>query len=50
VVLLLSKIAQYFRTQNNIIDGITFLGIILIGGYVLQVLLKLWEKGGKKNE
>jgi len=31
-------------------DGTTFLGVILIGGYILWFLLKSWEEGGKKNE
>jgi len=47
VVLLLAKITPYFFGRNDIINGIAFLGVILIGGYVLWILLKLWEKGKK---
>ena len=47
VVLLLAKITSYFFGRNDIINGIAFLGVILIGGYVLWILLKLWEKGKK---
>lgn len=50
IALLLAKIAPYFYNRNEIIDGITFLGVILIGGYILWFLLKSCEEGGKKNE